>query len=88
MQQKECKQVSEEGIPGSKVDDNERKEKEKNLEQKKKDGKRQSMQQKRGKRVSGEGLPGGKTLEIDNRGETERYVSKTVRVSTDRLCNV
>ena len=63
MQQKEGKQVSGEGLSGGKmVDDNERREKEKTVEQKKKDGCRQSMQQKRGKRVSGEGLPGGKTV--------------------------
>ena len=39
------------------------------MDQKKNDGRRQSMQQKRGKRVSGEGLPGGKTVEVDDRRE-------------------
>ena len=39
------------------------------MDQKKKDGRRQSMQQKRGKRVSGEGLPGGKTVKVDDRRE-------------------
>ena len=52
MQQKEGKGVSTEGITGGKtVDDNERREKEKTVEPKKKDGRKQSMQQKRGKRV-------------------------------------
>ena len=47
------------GLSGSKIgDDNKRREKEKIVDQKKKDGRRQSVQQKRGKWVSGEGLPG------------------------------
>ena len=34
------------------------------------------MQQNRGKRVSEERLPGGKTVEIDDRRERERNVTK------------
>ena len=51
------------------VEDNKSREKEKTVDQKKKDDRRQSMQQKRGKRVSGEGLPGGKTVKVDDRRE-------------------
>ena len=51
------------------VEDNKSREKEKTVDQKKKDGRRQSMQQKRGKRVSGEGLPCGKTVKVDHRRE-------------------
>ena len=51
------------------VEDNKSREKEKTVDQKKKDDSRQSMQQKRGKRVSGEGLPGGKTVKVDDRRE-------------------
>ena len=51
------------------VEDIKRREKEKTVDQKKKDDRRQSMQQKRGKRVSGEGLPGGKTVKVDDRRE-------------------
>ncbi|KAI0207896.1 Mechanosensory protein 2 [Lamellibrachia satsuma] len=51
------------------VEDNKSREKEKTVDQKKKDERRQSMQQKRGKRVSGEGLPGGKTVKVDDRRE-------------------
>ena len=49
------------------VEDNKSREKEKTVDQKKKDDRRQSMQQKIGKRVSGEGLPGGKTVKVDDR---------------------
>ena len=49
------------------VEDNKSREKEKTVDQKKKDDRRQSMQQKRGKRVSGEGLPGGKTVGVNDR---------------------
>ena len=51
------------------VEDIKSREKEKTVDQKKKDDRRQSMQQKRGKRVSGEGLPGGKTVKVDDRRE-------------------
>ena len=51
------------------VEDNKSREKEKIVDQKKKDDRRQSMQQKSGKRVSGEGMPGGKTVEVDDRRE-------------------
>ena len=51
------------------VEDNKSREKEKNVDQKKKLARRQSMQQKRDKRVSGEGLPGGKTVKVDDRRE-------------------
>ena len=44
-------------------------EKEKTVDQKKKDDWRHSMQQKKGKRVSGEGLPGGKIVKVDDRRE-------------------
>ena len=50
------------------VEDNERREKEKAVDQKK-NGRRQSMQQKRGKRVNGEGLPGGKAVGVEDRRE-------------------
>ena len=49
------------------VEDIKSREKEKIVDQKKKDDRRQSMQQKRGKQVSGEGLPGGKTVKVDDR---------------------
>ena len=69
-QQKEDKRVSEEGLSGGRiVEDNKSREKEKTVDHKKKDDRRQSMQQKRGKRVSGEGLPGGKTVKVDDRRE-------------------
>ena len=45
---------------GKMVEDNERREKEKTVELKKKDDRRQSVQQKRDKWVSGEGLPGAR----------------------------
>ena len=51
------------------VEDIKSREKEKTVDQKKKDDRRQSMQQKRGKRVSGEGLPGGKMVKVDDRRE-------------------
>ena len=70
MQQKEDKQVSEEGLSGGRiVEDNKSREKEKTVDQKKKDDRRQSMQQKRGKWVSGEGWPCGKTVKVDDRRE-------------------
>ena len=70
VQRKEDNRVSEEGLSGGRmVEDNKSREKEKTVDQKKKDGRRQSMQQKRGKRVSGEGLPGGKTVKVDDRRE-------------------
>ena len=72
VQQKEDKRVSEEGLSGGRmVEDNKSREKETNVDQKKKDERRQSMQQKRGKRVNGEKLPGGKTLtvKVDDRRE-------------------
>ena len=56
------------------VEDNKSREKEKTVDQKKKDDRRQSMQQKRGKRVSGEGLPGGKTVKVDDRRERGQSV--------------
>ena len=37
------------------------------------------MEQKEGKRVSGGGLTGGTTVEVDDRRERERDVSKTGR---------
>ena len=46
------------------------------MDQKEKDGRRQSMQQRRGKRVSGEGLPGGKTVETDDRRERGHIVQQ------------
>ena len=47
MQQKEDNRVSEEGLSGGKmVEDNKSREKEKTVDQKKKNGRRQSMQQK------------------------------------------
>ena len=74
------------GLAGGKaVDDNEGRGKEKTVEQKKKDGRRQSMQQKRGKRVSGDGLPGGTTVEVENRGERERDISKTVKQNEQNM---
>ena len=70
VQKKEDNRVSEEGLSGGRmVEDNKSKEKEKTVDQKKKDDGRQSMQQKKGKRVSGEGLPGGKTVKVDDRRE-------------------
>ena len=51
------------------VEDNVRRENGKTVDQKKKDGRRQSMQQKSGKRVSRVGLPVGKTVDFDNRRE-------------------
>ena len=70
VQQKEDNRVSEEGLSGGRmVEDNKSREKEKTVYQKKKDDRRQSMQQKRGKRVNGEGLPGGKTVKVDDRRE-------------------
>ena len=70
VQQKEDNRVSEEGLSGDRmVEDNKSREKVKNVDQKKKDDRRQRMQQKRGKRVSGEGLPGGKTVEVDDMRE-------------------
>ena len=70
MPQKENNRLSEEGMSGgTMVDDNKSREKEKNVDQKKKDDKRQSMQQMRGKRGSGDGLPGGKTVKVDDRRE-------------------
>ena len=70
MQQKEDKRVSEEGLSGGRmVEDNKSREKVKTVDQKKKDDRRQSMQQKKGKRVSGEGLLGGKTVKVDDRRE-------------------
>ena len=70
VQQKEDKQVSEEGLSGGRmVEDNKSREKETTVDQKKKDERRQSMQQKKGKRVSGEGVPGGKIVKIDDRRE-------------------
>ena len=61
MQQKEDKQVSEEGLSGGRiVEGNKSREKKKTVYQKKKDERRQIMQQKKGKQVSGEGVPGGK----------------------------
>ena len=70
VQQREDKRVSGEGLSGGKiVEDVERREKGKTVDQKKKDSRRQSVQQKRDKRVSGEGLPSGKTVEVDGRGE-------------------
>ena len=57
VQKKVDNRVSEEGLSGGRmVEDNKSREKEKTVDQKKKDDRRQSMQQKRGKRVSGEGL--------------------------------
>ena len=74
MQQKEDNRVSEEGLSGGRmVEDNKSREKDKTVDQKQKDDRRQRMQQKRGKRVSGEGLPGGKTVKVDDireRGHT------------------
>ena len=58
------------------VEDNKSREKGKTVDQKKKDGRRQSMQQRRGKRVSGEGLPGGKTVEVDDRREGGKEYNK------------
>ena len=51
------------------VEDNKSRAKEKTVDQKKKDDRRQSMQQNKGKRVSGERLPGGKTIEVNGRRE-------------------
>ena len=56
------------------VEGNKSREKEKTMDQKKKDDRRQSMQQKKGKRVSGEGLSGGKTVQVNDRRERERSV--------------
>ena len=70
VQQKEDNRVSEEGLSGGRmVEDNKSREKEKTVEQKKNDDRRQSMQQKTGKRLSGERLPGGKTVKVDDRRE-------------------
>ena len=70
VQQKEDNRVSEEGLSGGRmVEDNKSREKDKTVDQKKKDDRRQRMQQKRGKRVSGEGLPGGKTVKFDDKRE-------------------
>ena len=70
VQQKEDKRVSEEGLSGGRiVEDNKSRQKEMTVDQKKKDDSRQSMQQKRGKRVSGEGWPGGKIVKVDDRRE-------------------
>ena len=52
VQQKEDNRVSEEGLSGGRmVEDNKSREKDKTVDQKKKDDRRQRMQQKRGKRV-------------------------------------
>ena len=68
--QKEDKRVSEKGLSGGRmVEDNKSREKGKTVDQKRKDDSRQSMQQKKGKRVSREGVPGGKTVEVDDRRE-------------------
>ena len=70
VQQKEDKQVSDEGLSGGRmVEDSKGREKVKTVNQKKKDDRRQSMQQEKGKRVSGEGLPGGKTVKVDDKRE-------------------
>ena len=70
VQQKEDNRVSDEGLSGGRmVEDNKSSEKEKTVDQKKKDDRRQSMQLKKDKRVSGEGLPGGKTVKVDDRRE-------------------
>ena len=70
VQQKEDKRVSEEGLSGGRmVEDNKSREKKKTVGQKKKDDRRQSMQQKRGKQVSGEGVPRGKIVKVDDRRE-------------------
>ena len=62
--------MSEVGLSGGRmVEDKKSREKEKTVDQKKNDDRRQSMQQKRGKRVCGEGLPGGKTVKVDDRRE-------------------
>ena len=62
--------MSEEGLSGGRmVEDNKSREKEKTVDQKKKDERRLGMQQKRGKRVSGEGLPSGKAVKVDDRRE-------------------
>ena len=62
--------MSEEGLSGDRmVEDNKSREKDKTVDQKKKDDRRQSMQQKRGKRVSGEGLLSGKTVKVADRRE-------------------
>ena len=67
---KEDKRVSEEGLSGGRmVEDNKNREKVKTVDQKKKDERRQSTQQKRGTRVRGEGLPGVKTVKVDDRRE-------------------
>ena len=77
MQQKEGRVVSGEELSGGKmVEDNKSREKEKTVDQKKKDDRRQSMQQKRGKQVSGEGLPGGKTIKVDDRRERRHSVQQ------------
>ena len=70
VQQKEDNRVSEDGLSGGRmVENNKSREKEKTVNQKKKDDRRQSMQQKKGRWVSGEGLPGGKTVKVDDRRE-------------------
>ena len=70
VHQTEDNRVSEEGLSGGRmVEDNKSREKVKTVDQKKKDDRRQIMQQKRGKRVSGEGLPGGKTVKVDDMRE-------------------
>ena len=75
VQKKEDKRVSEEGLSGDRmVENNMSREKGKTVDGKKKDDRRQSMQQKKGKRVSGEGLPGGKTIKVDDRGERRHSV--------------
>ena len=57
------------------------------MELKKKVSRRQSEQQKRGKRVSRERLPGGKTVEVDNTGERDRDVSKTVKQNYHKMAD-
>ena len=71
--------MSEEGLSGGRmVEDNKSREKDKTVDQKKKDDRRQSMQQKKGKRVSGEGLPGGKTVKVDDRRERGHSVRQEI----------
>ena len=65
--------MSEEELSGGRmVEDNKSREKEKTVDQKKKDERRQSMQQKRDKRVSGEGLSGVKVDDRRERGHSVR----------------
>ena len=77
VQQKEDKRVSEEGLSGGRiVEDNKSREKEKTVDQKKKDDRRKSMQQKRGKRLREEGWSGGKTVKVDDRRERGHSVQQ------------